>query len=81
MAIPIPIFVLSCVTTLSVNVFDVPDPDHKGNVCPVPEPSKTEELSIFCQESVAPTSTNTAQSPVTQSVIPSKSTDPEFYTI
>ena len=65
----------------SVKVFDVPEPDHKATFCPVPAPSNTEELSIFSHSSVPPCSINTAQSPVTQSVTPSKFVLPDVDTI
>jgi hypothetical protein len=65
----------------SVKVFDVPEPDHKATVCPVPAPSNTEELSIFSHASVPPCSINTAQSPVTQSVTPSKFVLPDVDTM
>ena len=62
-------------------MFEVPDPDHPATDPPVPIPSNTDELSIFSHASVAPCSINTAQSPVTQSVTPSRLTEPEFDTI
>ena len=64
-----------------VKVFDVPDPAQPVTVPPVPDPSNTEELSIFSQASVAPCSINTAQSPVTQSVMPSRFVEPSTDTM
>ena len=64
-----------------VSVFEVPDPAHPATDPPVPDPSNTDELSIFSHWSEAPCSINTAQSPVFQSVIPSKFVLPGVDTI
>ena len=62
-------------------VAKVLDPVHLAILFAVPLPSIAEVLSIFCQVSVAPTSTNIAQSPTCQSVIPSKFVVPATLTI
>jgi hypothetical protein len=56
------------------------EPVHLDILLTLPTPSNTDVLSIFCQVSVAPTSTNTAQSPTFQSVIPSRLVDPSTET-
>jgi len=78
---PIPILEPLSVMTESVRVTELPEPAHLLILPPVPLPSSTELLSTFSHWSVAPCSTNTAQSPTAQSVTPSKSVVPATDTI
>ena len=72
-SVPLSVIVLSASEDVAV---------HLAILLEEPKPPKVEVLSIFCQASVpAPSDTYTAQSPTTQSVIPSKFVLPATETI
>ena len=67
-----------CVIRLSPNVLEFPDPVQNAIFPPVPCPSNTDELSIFCHSFMLDA---TIQSPTFQSVIPFKSVAPSTLTM